>query len=68
MEDMKKMDVTGIEPEGMELCDWVLLDTGDVLIHVFKPEIREMYNLEGMWSVGDVEEKVKVKRATKTKV
>lgn len=56
LEDMKKMDVSGIEPEGMELCDWVLLDAGDILIHVFKPETREVYNLEGMWSVGDEEQ------------
>lgn len=47
--------INGIEAEGMELCDWVLLDAGDILIHIFKPEIREMYNLEGMWSVGDAE-------------
>ncbi len=52
LQDMKTLDVSGIEPEGMELCDWVLLDAGDILIHIFKPETREMYNLEGMWSVG----------------
>ena len=60
--------VSGIEPEGMELCDWVLLDAGDIIIHIFKPEIREIYNLEGMWSVGDKPEKVKKTAATKAKV
>ncbi len=36
--------------EGMETCDWVLIDTGDIIIHVFRPEVREFYNLEKMWS------------------
>jgi ribosome-associated protein len=35
--------------EGVPLCDWVLLDIGDVLVHLFRPEIREFYNLEKMW-------------------
>ena len=59
LQDMKKHDVNGIEAEGMELCDWVLLDAGDIIIHIFKPETREMYNLEGMWTMGDKVEKVK---------
>jgi len=32
--------------------DWVLVDAGDVIVHVFRPEVREYYDLEGMWSVG----------------
>lgn len=35
--------------EGVPVCDWALLDLGDVLVHVFRPEIREFYNLEKMW-------------------
>jgi len=66
--DIKEHGVIGIEPEGMELCDWVLLDAGDVIIHIFKPEIREIYNLEGMWSVGDKPVKVKKVAAAKTEV
>ncbi len=36
--------------EGLEACDWVLIDTGDIIVHVFRPEVREFYNLERMWS------------------
>ena len=35
--------------EGTPLCDWVLLDIGDVLVHLFRPDVREFYNLEKMW-------------------
>jgi len=35
--------------EGMPACDWVLIDTGDLIIHVFRPEVRQFYNLEKMW-------------------
>lgn len=36
--------------EGLETCDWVLIDTGDIIVHLFRPEVREFYNLEKMWS------------------
>lgn len=36
--------------EGMPLCDWVLVDAGDAIIHIFKPDVRQFYNLEKMWS------------------
>jgi ribosome-associated protein len=36
--------------EGTEACDWVLIDLGDIIVHVFRPEVREFYNLERMWS------------------
>lgn len=35
--------------EGLLQCDWVLIDAGDVIIHIFRPEVRQFYNLEKMW-------------------
>ena len=42
--------------EGLASADWVLIDAGDVIIHVFRPEVRELYNLEKMWQAPDLEE------------
>jgi ribosome-associated protein len=39
--------------EGLPTADWVLVDAGDVIIHLFRPEVRSFYNLERMWSFGD---------------
>ncbi len=36
--------------EGLPRCDWVLIDAGDVIVHLFRPEVRDYYNLEKMWS------------------
>ena len=36
--------------EGLPHCDWVLVDAGDVIVHIFRPEVREFYNIEKMWS------------------
>lgn len=48
---VKKHGVVGAVPEGRGQSDWVLLDAGDVIIHLFRPEVREFYNLEKMWNV-----------------
>ncbi|CAN7501682.1 ribosome silencing factor [Phenylobacterium sp. LjRoot219] len=37
--------------EGLPSCDWVLIDTGDVIVHLFRPEVRAFYNIEKIWSV-----------------
>ena len=44
-------DATGVtaRSEGKGAGDWVLVDTGDVIVHVFRPEVREFYQLEKMW-------------------
>lgn len=39
-----------VRVEGLTRADWVLLDCGDVIVHLFKPDVREFYNLEKMWS------------------
>jgi len=36
--------------EGMPACDWVLVDCSDVIVHIFRPEVRDFYNLEKMWT------------------
>lgn len=36
--------------EGKDIGDWVLIDTGDVIVHIFRPEVREFYQLEKMWT------------------
>lgn len=40
-----------ISIEGKDTCNWVLIDAGDVVVHLFRPEVRELYNLEKMWAV-----------------
>ena len=39
--------------EGLPSADWVLVDAGDVIVHLFRPEVRSFYNLERMWGFGD---------------
>lgn len=40
--------------EGLSSADWVLVDAGDVIVHVFRPEVREFYNIEKMWLAPDL--------------
>ncbi len=47
---LKEAGVGRIRAEGMETCDWVLIDDGDIIIHIFRPEVREFYKLEKMWT------------------
>lgn len=47
---MKGLGVKGVAVEGLNQCDWVLIDAGDVIVHLFRPEVREFYNLEKIWT------------------
>lgn len=49
--DMRDAGLGKSKTEGQDQCDWVLIDAGDVIVHVFRPEVREFYNLEKMWTV-----------------
>jgi ribosome-associated protein len=50
IKDMEEVGSRRVRVEGMRQGDWVLIDAGDVIVHVFRPEIRAFYNLEKMWS------------------
>jgi ribosome-associated protein len=55
LKDLAKAGLRGARVEGMPHCDWVLIDAGDVIIHVFRPEVRAFYNLEKMWGPARVD-------------
>ncbi len=48
--DLKAAGVKSATVEGQATCDWVLIDAGDVIVHIFRPEVRGFYNLEKMWA------------------
>jgi len=48
--DLKEAGFGRMRAEGVPNCDWVLIDAGDVIVHIFRPEVRAFYNLEKMWS------------------
>jgi ribosome-associated protein len=50
VDDLKAAGSRDIRVEGLPHADWVLLDVGDILVHVFHPEARAFYNLEKMWT------------------
>jgi len=51
---LKETGIKSIHIEGLPNCDWVLIDSGDVIVHVFRPEVREFYNLERLWTQSPV--------------
>ena len=57
---LKKAGVTILGREGVEQADWVLLDACDVIVHLFKPEVREFYGLERMWSASANDESIQI--------
>jgi ribosome-associated protein len=52
-ERIKQSGRPGPRVEGLPAADWVLIDAGDVVVHLFRPEVRSFYNLERMWGFGD---------------
>lgn len=54
LRDLKQAGFGTANVEGLPACDWVLIDAGDVIVHIFRPEVREFYNLEKMWSSEDL--------------
>jgi ribosome-associated protein len=53
IESLKKAGIKAPVVEGLEQSDWVVIDTGDIIIHIFRPEVREFYNLERIWCDDD---------------
>lgn len=51
LETLKRKAKQPATAEGLRQCDWVLVDAGDVIVHVFRPEVRAFYNLEKMWGM-----------------
>ena len=52
-EKLKQNGYGPVKLEGLPAADWVLLDAGDIVVHLFRPEVRSFYNLERMWAFGD---------------
>jgi ribosome-associated protein len=50
---IKQQFGTSVRIEGLPAADWVLIDANDVIVHIFRPEVRNFYNLERMWAFGD---------------
>lgn len=48
--DLKQAGLGPVRVEGLPHCDWVLIDAGDLIVHIFRPEVRAFYNIEKMWA------------------
>ena len=56
LRDLKEAGYGNSKVEGLQNGDWVLIDAGDIIVHIFRPEVRSFYNLEKMWSVAEASE------------
>ena len=59
VEALKKENLNTLNVEGLRNGDWVLVDAGDIIIHVFRSEVREYYGLEKMWSGEEINSYIK---------
>lgn len=55
LQALKELGCKNLRVEGLESSDWVLIDTGDVIVHIFHPETRDFYNIEKIWMDGRTE-------------
>jgi ribosome-associated protein len=55
--DLKAAGLGPVRVEGLPHCDWVLIDAGDLIVHIFRPEVRAFYNIEKMWMAEDTAER-----------
>ncbi|CUA89752.1 ribosome silencing factor RsfS/YbeB/iojap [Chelatococcus sambhunathii] len=55
---LKAAGIGPLRVEGVPACDWVLIDAGDLIVHVFRPEVRGFYNLEKMWGADRPHERI----------
>ena len=57
---LKKIGIKCPNPEGRPKCDWIIVDAGSVLVHLFRQEIRDLYNLEKLWEINFDSSKTKL--------
>ncbi|MFN7039364.1 MAG: ribosome silencing factor [Alphaproteobacteria bacterium] len=51
VDDLENENIFDVQVEGREEANWILIDVGDIIVNIFKPDVREFYNLEKMWNV-----------------
>jgi ribosome-associated protein len=66
-ERLKSAGHKGVRVEGKAQGDWVLVDAGDIIVHVFRPEVRELYQLERLWSFPDAAVEVRPAATRRTR-
>ena len=64
LDALREAGAQNLHVEGVPHCDWVLIDAGDVIVHIFRPEVRTFYNLEKMWAAGPAASPAAGKRAS----